>query len=80
MRLLYAPAGGGSLSLYLDHAQLPVFTSALDLHATALDDDGRALAGFTAASGGPGREVAVELHDWHLAAAHVAAFQRPRTS
>ena len=73
VRVLYLP---GSLSVYLDGSEIPVLTSPLDLPPLALDGGGRGIVGFTASSGGPGRELAAELHQWRLASAHVAKLQR----
>jgi len=59
LRIQYAP---GALSAFLDGAQAPLFTAAVDLTnirgASILDDAGRAWVGITAATG-----VGVEAHD-----------------
>ena len=73
-RLSYTPRAGGSLSLHIDSADLPLLTvNPLDLHTAALDVDGLALVGFTASGGDEGSEVHVEVYDWHLTVAEFAA-------
>ena len=72
VRILFLAAAGGTISVFLDEMRHPLAFARIDLPAAALDTEGHAIAGFTAASGGPGREVVFELLSWQLATAELA--------
>ena len=50
VRLRYTTASVPQLTVFVDDATMPELTAAFDLGIAALDDDGRALVGFTASS------------------------------
>ena len=73
VRMHFIASSGGSITLYLDDMEhVLMHVAPIDLPTHALDARGMGLVGFTAASGGPGREVMVEVHRWQLATAEVA--------
>ena len=74
VRVRWLSGAGGTLAIFINDMSLPLLVEALNLTATALAADGTALVGFSAASSARlGDEVAVEVLDWQLAMADVAA-------